>query len=1070
MSKDSRAQSLRNLAKLQKSGELARAEAVARGLLREDPNDAETSMLLAGLLRDRGDLVGAEKFYRLVLELIPSNFDARLELGLVLFQRGVPEEAVVHFREAVVLRPTSAVALRNYGALLRIGQRVGEAIEMLERALVQAPHDAATHTYLGSALSLRREPERAMVHLRKAVEYAPADLAFHDNLLLLSHYQTLQTREQLAELHRAYGLVVEAGAKRTSPPTGPRAPERRLRIGYVSADFVLHSVAFFLEPLLEHRDRTQLEAYVYCNARRLDPVSTRLQGLVDGWRDVRALDDDEAAALIRVDEIDVLIDLSGHTNGNRLAVFARKPAPVQVTYLGYPNTTGLSRIDFRITDAEADPPGSTESLHTERLLRLDTGFLCYRPPSIAPEVSAPPSTLGRAPTFGSFNALNKLSDETLALWARLLRETPEARLLLKHSFLGQPESKARFEALLQAHGLPLERVELRGHVPALAGHLSAYSGVDVALDSFPYHGTTTTCEALYMGVPVVSLAGDTHVSRVGVSLLKRAGLSDLVATDHDAYVGIAQELLREEARRVALRGTMRERLREGGLTDAPRVTRAFEDALRRAYESVVAEVSGPAASRPPVWKTPLLAVPLPDPRAVWRTFGGGLRIASPAGVQRLLGYRLDEQGDRLEDEQRFVGKVLAEGEVAVDAGANHGLYALPMARAVGPTGRVLAIEPQPLFAARLRASAVANRLSQLTVLEAAVSSEEGRAPFELDESPESDSLSAGAPSQLASVEVRVTTLDRATSEAGLVDVSFVKLDVGGAEVDALHGAAELLARDQPLVMVERLHGSAANVGLFERLSALGYGAYRLAPGLQMLCPHPPGGAPDWLSTRVFGASAARAQRLEQAGLLAREFAAEGELPAAREYESVLPRRLLSRQPDLRRGFDADTPGARAHRGALEHFALAQRATLAPAVRVFALRRSVELALASIDSPTELSRLMTLARVAWAWGRRSVTLDALQTAFAVASSKHVRVEEPFLAACPRYDDLDPGARLGDWCVSAILEQLEQLRAQSSFFTPNPAETVSRLEVLVRHGQPSPEMSRRLLLLRSAHAGK
>lgn len=1070
MSKAARAKSLRNLATLQKSGDLARAEAAARALLREDPNDAETAMLLAGLLRDRGDLVGAEKLYRRALDLGKSPFEAHTELGGLLFRRGATEDAVEQFRAALTLQPRNAAALRNYGALLRLGPLLEEAIDVLERCVALAPHDAAAHSYLGTALSSRCEHGRALTHLAKSVELSPGTLLYHDNLLLYSHYATLSKAEHLAKLHRAYGSVAAAAAKRLTQSPSVRAPERRLRVGYVSADFRRHSVAFFLEPLLEQRDRTQLEVYAYSNVRAPDEVTIALQGLVDVWRDLRLLDDDEAAALIRADEIDVLIDLAGHTNGNRLAVFARKPAPVQLTYLGYPNTTGLSSVDYRITDAESDPPGSTESLHTERLLRLDTGFLCYGPPAAAPEVSAPPSTTGRPPTFGSFNALNKLSDETLALWARLLRETPEARLLLKHSFLGQPESKARFEALLQAHGLPLERVELLGHVPALSGHLSAYGAVDVALDSFPYHGTTTTCEALYMGVPVVSLAGDTHVSRVGVSLLKRAGLSDLVATDHDAYVRIAQALLRDEARRVALRATMRARLREGGLTDAPRVTRAFEDALRHAYESVVGAGSAPDSARPAAWKTPLLAVPLPDPQAVWRTFGGGLRIASPAGVKRPLGYRLEEQGDRLEDELRFVGTLLSHGDVAVDAGANHGLYALPIARAVGPSGRVLAIEPQPLFAGRLRASAVANRLSQLTVLEAAVSSEEGRASFDLEESPESDSPSAGGPPQLASVEVRVTTLDRATGEAGLADVSFVKLDVGGAEVDALDGAAELLARDQPLLMIERQHGNAPNAGLFERLSALGYGAYRLVPGLQLLCPHPPGSDPDSFSTRVFGASAERAQRLEQAGLLAREFAEERELPGARSYEAVLPKRLLARQPDLRRGFDVDTPGARAHRSALEHFALAQQPTLAPSVRVLALRRAVELALASIDSPTELSRLMTLARVAWAWGRRSVTLDALETAFAVASSKQVRVEEPFLAACPRYDDLDPGGRLGDWCVSAILEQLEQLRGPSSFFTPNPAEAVSRLEVLVRHGHPSPEMSRRLLLLRGARAEK
>jgi predicted O-linked N-acetylglucosamine transferase (SPINDLY family) len=339
------------------------------------------------------------------------------------------------------------------------------------------------------------------VHLFRAVELEPDTLLYHDNLLLLMHYTGVGP-QLIAAQHRRYGERLEARIAPLSLEIMP-ASGRRLRVGFVSADLRRHSVAFFLEPLLVHRDRDAFELFAYSGVRKPDEQTERLRAEFDTWRDALPLDDEQLARQIQRDGIDVLIDLGGHTAGNRLGAFAYKPAAVQVSYLGYPDTTGLETMDFRLTDSLADPEGMTEALHSERLLRMEGGFLCYCAPEPSPALSAPPSTLGAPPTFGSFNALPKLSDQTLAMWAELLHSTPEARLLIKQGYLSHPDSRRSFEQRLAAQGIDLARVELQGYQAELHDHLAAYAQVDVALDPFPYHGTTTTCDALYMGVPVV---------------------------------------------------------------------------------------------------------------------------------------------------------------------------------------------------------------------------------------------------------------------------------------------------------------------------------------------------------------------------------------------------------------------------------------------------------------------------------------------------------------------------------------------------------------------------------------
>lgn len=350
----------------------------------------------------------------------------------------------------------------------------------------------------------------------------------------------------------------------------------RVRIGYVSADFRWHPVGRFLLPLLEHRNREAFELFCYSNVKVADATTSQFRQLSDHWRDISRLDTDQAVEHIRDDSIDILIDLSGHTSGNRLPSFARKPAPVQISYLGYAGTTGLTAMDFRLTDAQADPPGMTEHLHSETLIRLPINW-CFAEPSDSPAV------MGRDPgpmRFCSFNHLCKVTDEMLRAWGKILHAMPDSQLILKAGGLASAKTRQRLRDRLIAAGVAVDRVSLREPTPGYAEHLRAFSSMDIALDTFPYHGTTTTCEALWMGVPVVTLEGPTHVSRVGVSLLHAVGLPELIARSAEEYAAVAVALATHQHRLGELRQSLRDRMRQSPLMDAKRFVFDFESALR----------------------------------------------------------------------------------------------------------------------------------------------------------------------------------------------------------------------------------------------------------------------------------------------------------------------------------------------------------------------------------------------------------------------------------------------------------------------------------------------------------
>ena len=345
---------------------------------------------------------------------------------------------------------------------------------------------------------------------------------------------------------------------------------------------------------IRFRDKSRIEVYCYSNRKESDDLTEYFREQCDVWRPIHGIDDEDVIRIIRRDEIDILVDLSGHTGGHRLGLFRRRPAPIQVSWLGYPNTTGLSRIDYRLTDAIADPPGRSDQLHTETLVRLPAGFLSYFPPPDAPGVTPLPALKNGYLTFGSFNNLSKVNPEVVAVWARILSILPNSRLIMKRNSFKDYETQSYFRNLFRSHGIIENgRIELLTATESLSEHLKIYDSIDIALDSFPYNGTTTTCEALWMGVPIITLMGESHAGRVSGSILSRVGLDEFIANDIDAYIEKVVMLSRKTERLSFLRDTLRERVAASPLCDGPGFSRILEYTYREMWRAWCRKIRRP---------------------------------------------------------------------------------------------------------------------------------------------------------------------------------------------------------------------------------------------------------------------------------------------------------------------------------------------------------------------------------------------------------------------------------------------------------------------------------------------
>ena len=611
-------QLLATAVRFHQAGQLVAAEACYRQVLATQPNLAEAHLNLGHALMGQGKLDDAVAAQRQAIRIKPDLVLAYLNLGNALTYQGKFDEAVDACRRAIRIKPDFAEAHSNLGNALTGQGKFDEAIAAYRRAIRIKPDFAEAHYNLGHALTGQGKFDEAIAAYRPAIgikpDYAEAYLGLGNalarqgkldeaiaayrqaigikpgfskafsTLLLGLNCDDKLTNEDLFAAHREWDERYGQRVPRFTAYTNDRDPARRLRIGYLSPDFRQHSVAYFVEPLLRGHDRQTVEVFCYSEVTRPDSVTTRLQGLADHWLVTVGLSDQRLAERIRTDGIDILVDVAGHTSGDRLLVFARKPAPVQVTWLGYPNTTGLKAIDYRLVDAVTDPAGEADAWASETLVRLKGGFLCYSGLRDGPEPTSAPCLRTGTVTFGSFNNPAKVSTATFDAWGKLLSRLPQARLILKGISFADAATRALFLDRLGERGVPAERVELLAWHPGPAEHLALYHRVDIALDPFPYNGTTTTCDALWMGVPVITLRGHRHAGRVGVSLLTQVGLTDLIANSIEEYVELALALAGNPGRLDALRRTLRRRMAASTLCDEGAVASKMEAAFRTMWQ------------------------------------------------------------------------------------------------------------------------------------------------------------------------------------------------------------------------------------------------------------------------------------------------------------------------------------------------------------------------------------------------------------------------------------------------------------------------------------------------------
>ena len=547
-----------------------------------EPGIAEGYNNLGLVLRDQGKLDEAIEYYRKAIHIKPDYAEAHGNLGTALRDQGRLGKAEECYRQAIHLKPDCAEIHGNLGTILRDQGRLGEAIECYQKALHLNPNYSEGHNNLGGTLRDQGKIDKAIECFQKELQLRP-DLSFvHSNLLLTLHYNDTIDPIQLFSCHQQWAEQHATPVSKKTQSHNDKSPNRRLRIGYVSPDFRKHSVAYFIEPILSSHNPDTFEIICYSNVISPDFVTHRLKSLASCWRNIVGMNEEQVADLIHNDQIDILVDLAGHTSQNRMLLFAKKPAPVQVAYLGYPNTTGLPTMDYRITDNWADPAGQTDHLHTEELTRLPKSFLCYQPPEETPEVSNSPAQSTGYVTFGSFNDRAKVTPEAVRIWSTILKSVSNSRLILKSKALNDEGTRQTLWEMFSKNGVVPERIELAGYLP-FEQHLQLYNRIDIGLDTFPYNGTTTTCEAMWMGVPVITLAGDFHASRVGVSLLSNVGMPELISESVEDYIEKAAKLTNDLDRLQDLRIKLRPLMTRSALMDAKGFTRSLEAAYRQMW-------------------------------------------------------------------------------------------------------------------------------------------------------------------------------------------------------------------------------------------------------------------------------------------------------------------------------------------------------------------------------------------------------------------------------------------------------------------------------------------------------
>lgn len=565
------------------AGDSETAFAACRRILKQQPKHGNAHTLVGLVEYERGNVDQAVRWWSELARIEPNNSEPHINLGTLRQKEWQLEQAVGHFREAVRRDPVDLGANLKLGLILSTTGHVSEAMQIGRRLTKQFAERPEGYSLLANGFHEQGLCEEARTTFNEALSKKAEDTVLIGNALFSSLYSDTLTDEEILNVHQQLSLRLhELAVQHDQPvpaPARPRDAETRIRVGYLSPDLRMHPVGYFIEPVLMHHDRSAFEVICYSDNGSADDLTARLRKLDLTWHDCSAWDDVRLEEQMRSDQLDLLIDLTGHTVKNRSMVLARKPAPRLATYLGYPGKTERPANDWLIADHDVCPiemPIDSQ----EKVVRLPSCFLCYQPQTGTPEVALPPFDKNGFVTFGSFNHLAKLTDSTVNLWSRVLHAVPNSRLVIKALPLADVETRQLTKSRFNKCGIDPERVDTLPPTVPLSAFLGEYSRMDVGLDTVPYNGGTTTCDALWMGVPVVTLPGSRFCSRMGVSVLRAVGLDECVARNADDFVRIAQELASDTVKLSKLRSTLRNQVARSSLGDAAGFTRGFEAVLR----------------------------------------------------------------------------------------------------------------------------------------------------------------------------------------------------------------------------------------------------------------------------------------------------------------------------------------------------------------------------------------------------------------------------------------------------------------------------------------------------------
>ena len=1026
---------------------------------------------LANACQMREEYELAADYYNQLLSLIPNNIQALYQLGRVKHLTGQTRESISILEKALSFNHSNSDICFSLGvAYSKLGQEQ-KALIYYEKSIFINPefisayiNSARSHIALGNNESARQcyekaisinpnstpallslavltktsDPLASIKLLEKVVDIDPTNKDAYNQLASIYSFQLKQDEANAAlkhyltidnsnnHLYSAYlfSLLYNndidpdyvlseskqwASIKKVSTPNSynnSRLPERPIRIGFVSADFVCHPVMSFFTPIVKNIDKSSFTIHCFSNVEAEDDCTRRLKTLVHEWINIRGLTDIQACRLIQSKDIDILFDLGGHTAGNRIDIFSRKPAPIQVSYIGYPSTTGLTTIDYRITDGIADPIGKTEKFHTEKLLRLPHTFLTFAGLD-NPINSSPPCVERKSITFGCFNNYLKLSKHTLQLWSLAMHRVPNSILLLKSSTANYTDTRNIIVRRFHELGISEDRILFSEHIPNAHKHRDKYNSIDIALDAFPYNGTTTTFEALWMGVPVVTLVGKLHLSRVSASILTNAGLENLIAHSEQEFADICEKLASNTNLLQTYRATLRNKLLQTPLGNPALFIRDFEHILRNIWLDWCSlphddKLAGQYFSEP---STDTALDNCQQVSDLTLRLPGDIAIVLPNDINNLFTYVIIEQDDWYELELDFIRKIAYEGMNSLDIGANYGIYTLTLAHYAGNTGNVFSYATEAEPSRYLKQSIEINNFTNIKVF-----------------------------NDLSKLANAISDL---TSTSGK-QIEIVRIDPTADMVNILTSIESTLKSSSPILLV-----SLCAIGIHETqhhnlLSSLGYETYRLIHSLKCLVPY------DVKKDSELGNIAIFYIKKERASLLNRQGALCLKRPAG-DSQSLTPSvswmdvlRLLPYTKKIfsvwiRHTHRTPSPYWEQYEHALNLYISSRFGNCDIDEKYALLVQSLTESARILNLHANVPRLLTTARICFDLNLNSTGINLLNNIHNVfARGYEIEYNEPFIPLRIRFEHMDTSASTEKFCRANVLEQWAFSVSKSSYF--------------------------------------